>query len=139
MRCRFAARPCPSKSTIRRGQWKGSLGPRFIEWSLSFDLFFPLPLFHFGFWIRGPFSFISSLASSLPPPQLFLTFVVFCFPVLLPLYIIRSAALYISVALSHAYGCLSIMVQACYCLYTSLIPSFAAELPHSIRSDLCRH
>jgi hypothetical protein len=60
--------------------------------------------FHFGFWIRGPLSSIFSLASFLPPPQPYLTFVVLCFPVLLPLYIIRSAALYISVALSHAYG-----------------------------------
>jgi len=104
VRCGFVACPCLSKSAIRRGRWKGSLGPRFIEWSLSFDLFSPLPLFplfHFGFWIRGPSSSIFSLASSLPPPQLFLTFVVSLlscatFPIYHPLcrsvYICRSIA-----------------------------------------------
>lgn len=64
-------------------------------------------VFHFGFWIRGPFSSAFSLAFSLPSPQTFLfTIVVFCFPVLLSPYIIRSPALYISVGPSHAYSCL---------------------------------
>ena len=69
-----------------------------------------------------------SFVFSSPQHQPVLTFVVFCFPVLPPLYIIRSAVSYISVAPSHAYGCLSIMVQACYFLYMSLIVSLTTAL-----------
>lgn len=116
-----------------------------VEWSLFWVVFlcsspppcrlfvsFPFWFPHFGLWIRGPLFFQPSHLSPRHHRSV-LTVVVFCFPVLPPLYIIRSAVLYMSVAPSHAYGCLSITVQACYFLYMSLILSFVTELLHSTR------
>jgi len=45
-----------SNGRIRCSLRKGSSGPRFVEWSLSFDLFSPLPSFPLSFRVLDPWS-----------------------------------------------------------------------------------
>jgi len=110
MRWRFVARPAyPSMEYYgdsEAGRWDlGSLSG--VSLSSCFSPCRPFLFFiRFGFWIRGhgpSFSSTFSLASSLPSHQPFLTVVVFCFPVLPPLYILSALPLCIYLPLLHTH------------------------------------